>query len=368
MTRLIRIEGKDAQLLTRAKSRGVVTFFKFLKGDSDDTHKWQTPDVADMLKSLPSPDMPRTMEIWVRRESIQIGFWTPSKISADQLENQVKTFNPAAVEYSPATPFPSIKPGTLARVGRVVMRRCAVSPIESSFGMKAEEGRNSPVVLFLNNLPVPPDGSTIVIQIVWRRHWYNWKVNPFTRWEFPARPVDTESCAEKAKTKHTYYVDIRLAELHASKEAAKTNFCAIAGQAFSTWNKDRGNGFVYRDLAFWSKPRITDFLGAMVDRDWKRFRVSIFNTRRAHLSKDELSSIIHLPPQGSQVPRLIYTDQKVLKATPSQRASAEAIRASLQSKGRHADPHRSLPGSIEGRPRKMTASEVSDILKRAGVN
>jgi hypothetical protein len=342
---------------------GRLVFFRFLDfrrpfdNQGDDTRTWSIPNIADALKSLPRQGLTRSLELWVRADSIEFGFWAPDKIAIDQLERHWKTFNAGLVEYRPGEHFPALGPHSTIRIGRVRPARNASYPIETGFGSRGVEGRTSPIVHLLNNLPKMPPGSTLVIQIVWRRLGSIpglWRNNPFTHIGLPHH-VDHEAKEWKAQVDLTYYVDIRLLEIHEDPRNAGADYCHIMGQAFEGWTHRGGNELRYKHLGLWTRSRLLRFVRAVRSRN-SRYAPIRF-TRKPHLAKEEMASLVHPPPMGSEIPRLLHTNIQNFGASSSQKTQARTLEELLLRR------HAKKDGQVHGRQRKFTAEEMRRLLQ-----
>lgn len=291
--------------------------------------------------------------------------WAKDKNHIDILANHWKTFNPSIQAFKPPVYFPPIGPGSVVRVGRVRQLRNATHPIRFEFGYKQKDGRVSPVVHLLNNLPFMPDGSALVIQVMWRKHWYNWKMNTLTRTEFISRGYDQEAVDLKVKERDSYYVDIRLIEIHDDAKMLKENYTKRMGTAFHVWDFPSANRLVYDDLRGWGRRKILRFINAIQDRNIRLFPIK--HIRKPHFSTDEVASLIHPPPPGADVPNLMVVKTKNYGATPSQLSQSKAmevllLKAKKEHEARNVQP--TVAGGIHGRTKKLTASDLRELRKR----
>jgi len=350
----MRLGRRDVEHLLQRKSAGHLVMFRFRHHDKE-AERWNLIDAANILKGLPDQYQTRSFEIWATHAGVSLGVWAQDEDSAKRLVEQWRTFNPTIHDEHAPRGFPPLRPGDHVRLGTVRPRRSPAFPIMRRFGRQDHDLIRSPLVLLVNNLAHIPDGTTLVVQVLWRRNRLPWQVLQYTKLDLkPWLHTNHEACEEKRQERLNYHVDIRIAEIRSNPGTA--DHARAAGTGFHVYKQDGGNQLVYRPLrgARWRKRR---FLAAMMDRNLAAFRQRGIN--RSRLSTSELAALVHPPPEGARLTRLAFTPVTQDKISPHRRLQTERLERALDSlPGRGARP--------VGTPRRMTAREVQEALHRQG--
>lgn len=362
MSKSIQLSQTDAEHLGRPSGTvGALVRFRFVQGGDQDK-KWALANIGSILQSLPGPRQTKSLEFWITSTEINLHAWATDKESAKRIVNHWQDFNPAIQHQAAPYHFPPLPADAFVRVGRVAPQRAAKYPFEYHFREKGPQHHSSPIVTLLHNIPLPRDGTTIVIQLLWRKHRFAWFRWPWAEWEFrPWLGTDEDAVAQKRDHHESYYCDIRIAEISSSAANAKMNYTKATAQAFRVYNKEKANRLVYRSFLWWPRRRILHFLRAMQDRNLGAFRMSLW--RRPRYTIDELAALIHPPPPGAIVPGLAYTSVRQVAASGTAETQAAALRKAVQdklnAKGGDAE-------TVQGRARKMKAKDIEAILRRQG--
>lgn len=354
MSKAVALGLDDAEYLGQPPGRtGFPVRFRFVQG-ADDDKRWNLENISNILRSLPGRYQAKSFEIWVSSTEISLVAWAPDKDSAKRIVNHWKNFNPAIQKEVAPFHFPPLPAGAFLRVGRVGPQRSAKHPFESRFGRQGLKLLSSPIVHLLHNIPLLPDGATLVVQFLWRQHRLPWFWWPWAHWEFrPWLGRDDDGLDEKYESRLNYYCDIRLLEV--TRTAGADHVAGVA-QAFLVYRRDNANGLTYRPFGWWGKRRILRFARAMQERNLGAFRMWLW--RRPRYTIEELAALIHPPPPGANVPGLAYTSVRQVGASGSAETQAAALRRAVRDRlAASSDP-------IHGRSRKLKAHDVQAILRR----
>lgn len=359
MSRAIQLTRHDAELLGRtAAHAGSPVRFRFLQG-ADQDKRWNLENISNILRSLPGAYQTKAFEVWVTSTEISLVAWAPDKDSAKRIVSHWRNFNPSIQKQPAPYHFPPLSAGAHVRVGRVSPKRAAKYPFDARFGRQGLKLLSSPIVHLLHNIPLLPDGTTLVIQFLWRQHRLPWFWWPWAHWDFrPWLGQDEDALDEKREHRLSYYCDIRIAEVCSTP--SDVDHVATTAQAFQVYRRDNANSLAYRPFDWWGRNRILRFLRAMQERNLGAFRQWLW--RRPRLTVDELAALVHPPPPGTIVPGLAYTSVRQVGASGTAETQAAALRKAVREKLDAMGDE----STVHGRSRKLKARDVEAILRREG--
>jgi hypothetical protein len=210
---------------------------------------------------------------------------------------------------------------------------------------------------------VVPRGSMVVVQFLsCKRGWPSWRRRPWSTFDpHVFSGTNGDATEAKRKTKTTYRVEIRVLEIHTDAKVAKRDFGASIVPAFDVWDQSQCNKLIEKGIWFGGLlRRRMRFLARIQQR---RFGVSKPHLyRKPFFSPKEFAALVHPPPQGVKVRRLM--DAPTAHETNSPRGSTglavldEEVEAGIRQRLTGEKPQ------IKGELRPLSLAEIRAMRRR----